>query len=316
MALFIGAILQFHRSGITPRMAAAIGVPVAICTIGAIALIDRHFERNLLVAAMQCWLMLLQAWLVRPRRNQPRLLSGHGLIFVGAMGVAVLFVWRMAMMLANGEWPSPLFVPPTVQLATYLGVFVALITNTLGFLLMHMEQANQREHELATHDALTGLLNRREMLSSLEALVAQSHRKQRPVSALMVDIDHFKRVNDTFGHVNGDVVLREVSHRLKQRLRKYDVLARFGGEEFLMLLPEKTEDEATKVAESLRQTIEATPIPLPDRTDAPRVTVSVGVHARVCSGEPDEATHMASASDAALYRAKACGRNRVEVEHA
>ena len=162
--------------------------------------------------------------------------------------------------------------------------------------------------EQATRDGLTGLLNRREIDINAEAAVKLAERHGRTLSFLMVDIDHFKRINDRFGHAAGDEVLRETARRILTSCRASDVVGRYGGEEFLLLLPETTADDAVTTGDKLRRVLSEQPIEL-DELKIP-VTASVGVAAW---DPPMRTAELYEAADRALYRAKALGRNRTEL---
>jgi diguanylate cyclase (GGDEF)-like protein len=163
--------------------------------------------------------------------------------------------------------------------------------------------------ELAYRDELTELPNRRGASRQLEVLVSRARRHSQQLAVLLVDADRFKDVNDAFGHAAGDVVLREVAHRLRERVRREDAVGRWGGEEFVIALPETTLDGAVAVAESLREAVAATVIHAGDDADL-HVTVSIGVAA--WTGE--ELDDLVALADSALYAAKAAGRDRVVVE--
>jgi diguanylate cyclase (GGDEF)-like protein len=158
--------------------------------------------------------------------------------------------------------------------------------------------------EQATRDALTGLWNRAMILEILERELARSRRDHHPVSVLMADIDHFKRINDTLGHLAGDEVLHQVAQRLHAALRPYDMVGRYGGEEFLMVLPGCNAEAALMLAERLRAVVQAEPVH--DGPAAIPVTMSVGVAAWDCAWSAPELLRLA---DTALYRAKNAGRN-------
>ena len=165
----------------------------------------------------------------------------------------------------------------------------------------------------AATDPLTGLLNRGQLGPRVAELVAASRRTGRPLACLMVDLDFFKTVNDTYGHQAGDAVLVEVSRRIGEAKRASDVLVRYGGEEFLALLPETDLDGALVVAEKLRAGIAAEPVVFQSEAHGPiaiSVRASVGV-SWLDDGMYDAALLVAAADDA-LYRAKERGRNRVE----
>ncbi|MGA2074849.1 MAG: diguanylate cyclase [Terriglobia bacterium] len=172
-------------------------------------------------------------------------------------------------------------------------------------------QAREELRELAMHDPLTHLLNRRAIMDILMAELSRAAREQKPLTVMMVDIDHFKSVNDKFGHPAGDSVLSEVSRRLRGSTRGYDNVGRFGGEEFLVVAPGCDAASGLAQAERLRAVVSSQPITVKDISI--NATVSVGV----ATSHELTAQHMEtllSAADKALYRAKENGRNRVEGE--
>lgn len=174
---------------------------------------------------------------------------------------------------------------------------------------------NNLDHslELAVTDPLTGLHNRRFMTAQLGALVKRATQGGDPVAALMVDIDHFKRINDTFGHDIGDEVLREFAVRLATNVRAVDLACRFGGEEFVVVMPDTKLDDAHRIAERLRRHIAGSPFHLAGLDEPLTVTISVGVAAT--QGEGDAPDALLKRADEAVYEAKAGGRNQV-VAHA
>jgi diguanylate cyclase (GGDEF)-like protein/PAS domain S-box-containing protein len=158
----------------------------------------------------------------------------------------------------------------------------------------------------ATHDALTGTFNRRHLEEVLRKEVDRAERHARPLAVAMLDVDHFKRVNDAHGHQAGDEVLRAISERCQGMLRSNDVLGRYGGEEFVVVFPETTLEEAGAVAERLRVAVAEAPIKA--GSDALSVTVSMGLAAHARGQDMDGLLRRA---DAALYAAKQDGRNLV-----
>ena len=159
--------------------------------------------------------------------------------------------------------------------------------------------------EQATHDGLTGLFNRNTILEALDDEISRAARSHQPVSVIMADLDRFKLVNDTHGHLAGDAVLREAARRLKSSARRYDSVGRYGGEEFLILLPGCDAADAAAQAERMCDAIGTTPFVTPSQPLL--VTASLGV---ACSSHcpPEALVHQA---DEALYAAKAGGRNQV-----
>jgi two-component system, cell cycle response regulator len=169
--------------------------------------------------------------------------------------------------------------------------------------------ARESMRHAATHDSLTGLLNRGEIVHTLERELERGRRERQPLSLILGDIDHFKKVNDTEGHLFGDEVLREVSTRLREKLRVYDSVGRYGGEEFLMVLPNCDLENALQRAEDLRLTIATTPVEHASKQCS--ITMSMGVAVSSCEGK-DEVEALLNQADAGLYAAKDSGRNRVQ----
>jgi diguanylate cyclase (GGDEF)-like protein len=161
--------------------------------------------------------------------------------------------------------------------------------------------------QLAVTDSLTGLFNRRHFFDQAEREFQRARRYRRPLCAIMLDIDHFKRVNDTYGHAAGDQVLRAVAMRCRKSLREVDILGRYGGEEFVALVPENDLPGTREAAERLRQHVAETPI---DTSCGPvAVTISLGV--AVCAENCPELAALIAQADQALYAAKNAGRNQV-----
>jgi diguanylate cyclase (GGDEF)-like protein len=188
-------------------------------------------------------------------------------------------------------------------------LYLPMKRGTLGLIMAHRELK-----ELATKDYLTGAYNRRYITDRVKQEFHRMRRQnnidpvKKSVGFIMADIDFFKKVNDTYGHIAGDEVLREISHRLKEGLRDYDVLCRYGGEEFLIMLPHTDERDSMLVAERLRQSIISIPVAVDGIGPVP-VTVSFGV---ASSNDGSESEHAVIArADQALYLAKEGGRNRV-----
>ena len=163
--------------------------------------------------------------------------------------------------------------------------------------------------ELAVTDPLTGLHNRRYMSGQLSALVRRAIKGGDPVAALLVDIDHFKRINDSFGHDIGDEVLREFAVRLATNVRAIDLPCRAGGEEFVVIMPDTSLEAAQRVAERLRLHVSGSPFHVAKVEELLQVTISIGVAATL--GEDDTPEALLKRADEAVYEAKAAGRNVV-----
>jgi len=169
--------------------------------------------------------------------------------------------------------------------------------------------ARESMRHAATHDSLTGLLNRGEILSMFQRELERARRERAPVGAILCDIDHFKNVNDTLGHLFGDEALREIGRRLQSQLRVYDGVGRYGGEEFLMILPNCDLHNTMMRANELRKIVASTPV-LCSGVER-LITMSMGVAVSAGDGK-NELEALLNQADAGLYAAKEKGRNRVE----
>lgn len=175
---------------------------------------------------------------------------------------------------------------------------------------LELLQANRKLEELATTDPLTGIANRRKMTEQIAQELERARRFHHPLSLLMVDIDHFKRINDTYGHEVGDQAIIHTATLLTAHLRAVDAVARFGGEEFVLLMPETPIAVAVNAAERLREKAAQLRMLAEDGSEV-ALTISIGVSAADPNGAPDTPSSLLVRADKALYRAKKEGRNRV-----
>lgn len=197
---------------------------------------------------------------------------------------------------------------PLRQMAMFNAAISILVTLlVLGLTWYAIRYYQRRLEQMASTDKLTGLFNRQALDALTEQTLKDVKRDDYPLSIVMLDIDRFKSINDKHGHASGDIIIAAVAKMLKEKLRKNDIVARWGGEEFLLLLRDCPLDEAVRLAEEVRQAIAGADIRLPNETI--RITVSAGVSQYVA----DEAANtFFIRADDALYRAKANGRNKVE----
>ena len=162
---------------------------------------------------------------------------------------------------------------------------------------------------------MTELHNRRYLDRRLQEELSRASRYRQPLSCLFIDADHFKRINDNYGHQAGDSVLRELANRIRSQLRASDVATRYGGEEFALLLPQTSLNEALLLAERIRMEVAQTPVYLENGEELP-LTVSIGVSETLPmlgkSRHKEVGEHLLASADQALYQAKANGRNRIE----
>jgi diguanylate cyclase (GGDEF)-like protein len=186
---------------------------------------------------------------------------------------------------------------------TGMGLFVVFILAS---------DLSEEMKEIARHDPLTGLLNRRGFAEAAGRVLAQARRRAAALSVVLADIDHFKGINDTHGHACGDRALQHLASLLASRTRAQDVLARMGGEEFVLVLADTPPDQAARLAERLRHDLEISR--LEDKGASLAMTASFGVAA--LDLDQDDLDALLKRADAALYRAKREGRNRVAAEPA
>ena len=305
-SLFAEALYQFQRRP-PPRW--RIWLPVALVVVSFYFLREAHALRLVLgplIYTVQCSLVLFA--LLQQRRET----VGRGQYFVAAAFVLVIALFAMRVVgLATGNVETlSLLASSLVQGATFLVSIVCLIVLSLGLVVMTKERSDERNRVLAMQDELTGLTNRRSILDTLEQQLAMARRSGQPLSLLMLDLDHFKRVNDSFGHLAGDEVLRQVAAGICSRLRAQDIAGRYGGEEFVVILPATTVEGAVQLAEELRKSIGAERIEIGEG-HAITITISIGVYGGIpAAGQRVE--DLIGGADQALYQAKESGRDRVE----
>ena len=204
-----------------------------------------------------------------------------------------------------------------VAMLATLAIAMSLLTLVIALPLVTLLQRSVRHARLlrdSRTDSKTELLNAATWEREATAEVARAVRTRTPLAVAMLDIDRFKAVNDTYGHLLGDQVIKEIAHALNTLLRDYDLAGRFGGEEFSLLLPQTRAVDALRIAERIRSAISGLCIIAPGASGGERVhvTVSIGV-AALDSGSQREYAELLAAADAALYRAKGCGRDQVQM---
>jgi diguanylate cyclase (GGDEF)-like protein len=188
-----------------------------------------------------------------------------------------------------------------------LGILVSRLRNDNKAIINSKFREKQFEHQ-AHVDALTGIYNRHWMNKSFPRTLNRCMRNNNPFAVMVIDIDHFKKVNDTYGHQAGDLALKHVAKCVQENLRPHDLLVRYGGEEFAVLLTDADHEETANVADRLRSKVEE--IEICSRDIAFRVTLSIGI---TMTQDTDDIDHLLHEADQALYLAKQRGRNRIEV---
>ena len=221
--------------------------------------------------------------------------------YLVVLGLPALVGWRgrpwLEAAFHDGWWMVPL------SLCMLLAMVGPLV---YGYLRRQTEQLLRRELAQASTDALTGALTRRAFLQAAASRFTDDAGANRPWAVLMLDLDHFKETNDTHGHLAGDAVLQEVASRLSRTLRTRDLLGRYGGEEFILLLPEADAEQALMIAERLRLAVGATPI----RAGVTSLTQTLSIGLATCPEDGATLEALIGRADQALYAAKRAGRNR------
>jgi diguanylate cyclase (GGDEF)-like protein len=197
------------------------------------------------------------------------------------------------------DYVSKPFDPQELQMRLKAGKRIIDLQSRL------LEAQRELQH-MATHDNLTRLANRFSIINTLDRELMRACRDGTSLGIILADIDHFKKINDHYGHLAGDVVLREIAHRLRASVRAYDSVGRYGGEEFLIVLPACDRSAAYRTAERLRNAVSSTPVSIPE--GRLEVTISLGVSTNAV-GEAACLETVVRAADEALYQAKAAGRN-------
>jgi len=306
-ALFAEGVFQFQRRR-PPRW--LIWLPVALVAVLFSALLPWYLARVVVGVLIFIFQSLLVVLAVMQKRKET---AGVGQYFL-VTGFLVLIVMMLfqgvGAVLLRDEIKSLLtahWLPSLVFLVSALCTVVV----SLGLILMAKERADERNRSLAMRDELTGLINRRSLLEALAQQLAMARRHGQPLALMMIDIDHFKQVNDSHGHLSGDKVLKAMAQAIAGRTRAQDLPGRLGGEEFLVILPNTDWPGAVQLAEVLRQGVETTEFQSTSGKPI-AITISIGVcgEGQLSNAQCDD---MISAADQALYLAKKKGRNRVEV---
>ena len=258
-----------------------------------------YTARLRLVTMTMASLFLVHAWLVfrQGLATFARVLAFGVLVVISAIQLMRL-VTTFTLPMGND------ILDPTPHHAAFVASFsFCLLLFSISTVLMASDRLHTELEHLATHDSLTDALTRRHMNEACQTELARCHRHGRSMALLMMDLDHFKAINDTYGHQTGDRVLINFAAKVRVLLRQPDQLGRFGGEEFVVLLPETSLEEAVAVAERIRAACALA-------SAQPTCTVSIGITTN--QKDIDTMDTLLARADAAMYRAKALGRDRVE----
>lgn len=306
-------VVQFLRAALQLRGATLsrgwMLLPMLAVFLASTLLLDNRGARIVWVNGILAFQEGLVLWALL---RQGGFATGRGRHILAASTLLLMLMFSFRCLAVAVGWlpAAPVVAGGILSTVTYLVTYLAVVFIAFGFVLVATELAADQNHRLAMEDALTGLPNRRAVLEALARHCSAAHRNARPLTVLLLDIDHFKQVNDRHGHPAGDEVLRRIAHTIRQRLRVQDMAGRFGGEEFLVLLPDTAPEGGLTLAEALREEIAATAITIGDKVL--HVTASVGL----CGTEestPGNGDLLVRRADDALYAAKEGGRNRTVV---
>jgi diguanylate cyclase (GGDEF)-like protein len=276
--------------------------------VGLMLLLDTLEPRMLLatlVLMLQCSLILYWAW-----RHAERPGRAHLLLQIGAL-ISLVGLGMRVVAVANGTAVEMRYDTSNLKQSISVAIGTATVMMySIGLVLMAKERSESRLQHLALHDVLTGTFNRRAILERFAVALGHARQQQASLAVAMIDIDHFKRINDLYGHLAGDEVLCHCVRQLQQRLRQGDSLGRYGGEEFLLLLPGTDRSGAMAALQGLREAIARSPACFAG--DQIELRFSVGLWCGV-PGPKDSTANLLAQADAALYQAKAAGRNTVHM---
>jgi diguanylate cyclase (GGDEF)-like protein len=310
--LKLAAIYEYRRLH-CPRWQYLLPVALAAALFGSLPY-TAVTERLVLGSLFYCFQLSLMLRVLHADRESH---TGHawGLIFYS-------FWAMMGMLLARGiaaaftdiEFAAtPTSIAPNpIQLGVFICIMSFALMGSLGFVLMIKERSDREIRTLAMTDMLTRIFNRRAFMIQAEKELAAAERSGLPLGFLMIDIDHFKPVNDQYGHAAGDAALVRIAEVLSANLRKQDTLGRYGGEEFCALLPGTDAQGAMALAEKLRLEVAMTRIHLDEAALA--LTISVGISVWGRERGSSDSRILLDAADQALYQAKSRGRNRCVME--
>jgi diguanylate cyclase (GGDEF)-like protein len=302
-ALFRASIKTFYGEKVHP---AGIWLVPALCFAQHAVWLD-NIEARMVFGNLVLGLQGLAA--IRPLmvRREDGTIRSRGVLVAASCFLSISLFARA---LQVAFWPETIPDLRTPNLPNVLAMLVSFLTILMlnaGVLLLHQDRATFSQLQMSMVDALTGVKNRRALMDAARREVAKAQRMAGTLVVLMLDLDHFKELNDALGHPVGDKALRQFAEVLKEQARQSDLVARYGGEEFCVLMPQSTPADAEKLAQRVRTALLARPLQPSNR----QIRFSAGVSA-FRAGEPNLDAAM-SRADVALYQAKQQGRDRVVV---
>ena len=307
-ALLVGVVvmnagmLRFY--GLVPPRPAWIlaGVLTIVAILAWYTIVQPHFTLRLTMMSLLYTILFGSMCWVPLRYGRGSLGSLITAVAFSVTSIACLL--RLTSVVVNLDRPVNMLDPGILQ-AVYLGSYmVSVLLGSIGFILLLNERLRDIIEFNGSHDALTGVLNRGAFFARARAMFDESRRLDRPLSVALLDLDHFKRINDGYGHAVGDHVLREFCRSVRRALRPTDIMGRYGGEEFVLLLPDMANDGSAALAQRVRAALKPS-------GELPAYTASIGV--ATLGPHTASIDELLNDADKALYRAKSKGRDRVEV---
>ena len=311
-SVFVGMIAAVYQFQGRPVRWPLLLAPPLLVLVFVSVFID-NFPARVSFVGLVIGLQAVWALLAALSHRHATVGRGQWLLVAGLSLEAVVLGARALVAISTHSEATNILQSSALQTLTFLATFSVVLVSSVGFVFMSRDRADENNRVLAALDPLTGVANRRSLIAALDRDMARAQRMREPMALMMVDIDHFKDVNDQYGHPAGDRVLCSVVNVLRQRVRAQDLVGRYGGEEFMVLLPDTGLVGAQQLARALCKAVEESRCPA-DGVPGPgiAVTVSIGVFGgRLGSG--DSWDMLIAAADRALYQAKNNGRNRVEV---
>lgn len=282
--------------------------PYVVIALGTgLSLAVPSYPTSVLVTSTSFALLYAGAAYAAARIREPEHSTGRLLLVAVFVGIALVMAGRLGLFLSGLRSGAPPGFTSPPRALMFIAASIGPVAGSFAFVLACGERLGRRLLNWSLTDSLTGVPNRRALLDALGRAVAAGRRRSEPVALLVIDIDHFKRVNDTAGHATGDAVLTLIARLLAEAARQEDTLGRLGGEEFGVVLPGAGLAEAEQVAERLRETVAATPVGVGGSSF--ELTVSIGASAS--AGGEEAADSLLARADDLLYEAKRRGRNQV-----
>ncbi len=260
------------------------------------------------ILMLQCGLIILYA-----RRHAQQEKRAHVLLIIGA-GISLIGLLIRVAVIVSGTPQDMAYDTSNIKQTISISIgTVTVMMLSLGLVLMSKERTELTLEHMAMRDSLTGIANRRAVIEQLDNEIRRAQRNASSLAIAIIDIDHFKRINDDYGHIAGDMVLCHCVSMIRQRLRQSDQVGRYGGEEFLLVMPDSRIDGAVAALEEMCRSVADNP------AEHAHHRIAYTLSAGIWCGRPDandNATNLIAMADAALYKAKASGRNCVKLSAA